>query len=163
MIRAYKNSDLNDIMELWLNTNMQAHSFIPKEYWTGNYDMVKKMLPEAELYVYEDDTKGGIEGFIGLAENYIAGIFVKADVQSRGIGKQLLDHVKMCRPVLSLNVYRKNKRAVRFYQREQFRIHSESVEEDTGENELRMVWQRQNGGEKGSAGMKRCAGAAGKE
>lgn len=136
MIRKYKDSDLNTVMKIWLDTNVRAHSFIPEEYWIRHYEMVKEMLPEAELYVYENDISDRIEGFIGLTDQYIAGIFVKNDAQSKGVGKELLDHVKTLRSGLSLHVYQKNERAVRFYQREQFIIHSEAVDEDTNEGSL---------------------------
>ena len=57
----------------------------------------------------------GIAGFIGLDGSYIAGIFVRAEKQSRGAGRQLLDHAKCIRPALTLHVYEQNARAVRFY------------------------------------------------
>ena len=43
--------------------------------------MVKKILPQAEIYVYEDNVTKEINGFIGLTDNYIAGLFVKKDMQ----------------------------------------------------------------------------------
>lgn len=49
------------------------------------------MFPQSEVCVYEDEDKGKIQGFIGMNDNYIAGIFVCTDVQSCGIGKQLLE------------------------------------------------------------------------
>ena len=33
MIRKFRMEDLERVMELWLNTNIQAHDFILKEYW----------------------------------------------------------------------------------------------------------------------------------
>jgi len=144
MIREYKNTDLNVLMEIWLDSNIRVHSFISKKYWESNYDMVKNMLPQAELYVYEDRTADRAEGFIGLNDQYIAGIFVRDGARSRGIGKQLLDHVKAFKPGLRLSVYRKNERAVRFYRREGFIVSSENVDENTKETELVMVWNRQS-------------------
>ena len=88
MIRTYRESDLPVVMKIWLDTNIKAHSFISKEYWISNYDMVKKVMPN------EDDDTKLIDGFIGLTDSYIAGLFVKDIVQSKGIGKQLLDYVK---------------------------------------------------------------------
>ena len=143
MIREFRENDLDIIMQIWIDTNIQAHSFIPKEYWINNYDMVKEMMPQAEVYVYEDDETNQIVGFIGLADDYIAGIFVRNGVQSQGIGKQLLDYMKCIKPRLSLNVYEKNKRAIRFYQREKFMVQSKSVDENTDEKELEMSWCRQ--------------------
>ena len=145
MIRPFKDSDLQEVMEIWLHTNLQAHSFIPETYWKSNYDMVRDMLPKAELYVSEEAQSGRILGFIGLTDQYIAGIFVREDAQSKGIGKQLLDHVKARRPGLSLSVYQKNERAVRFYQRERFTVQSEQMEEITGEKELVMIWESREG------------------
>ena len=142
MIREFRENDLDIIMQIWVDTNMQAHNFIPKKYWINNYDMVKEMLPQAEVYVYEDDETNQIDGFIGLADDYIAGIFVRSGVQSKGIGKQLLDYVKCIKRSLSLNVYEKNTRAICFYQREKFTVQSEGVDENTNEKEFEMSWYR---------------------
>ena len=47
------------------------------------------MLPQAEVYVYEDDKM--IQGFLGVRDEYIEGIFVSDKMQSQGIGKILLN------------------------------------------------------------------------
>lgn len=101
-------------MQIWLETNIQAHDFIPQEYWTGNFELVKDMLPQAEIYVHVNDTTHQIDGFIGLADEYIEGIFVQKDTQSHGVGRQLLEYAKQLKPRLSLHVYQENHRAVRF-------------------------------------------------
>lgn len=49
MIRKMEEKDISDVLQIWLETNIKAHSFIDKEYWTGNYEMVKQILPEAEV------------------------------------------------------------------------------------------------------------------
>lgn len=142
MIRQFKKNDLPAVMQIWLDTNIKAHDFIPKEYWENNYEIVKEILPDAEIYVHVDDTAGFIDGFIGLTDNYIAGIFVKEDKQSKGIGKQLLNYVKNIKPNISLSVYQKNTKAVRFYKREQFQIVSENVDDITNEKEFIMEWNK---------------------
>ena len=142
MIRQFKKNDLPAVMQIWLDTNIKAHDFIPKEYWENNYEIVKEILPDAEIYVHEDDTAGFIDGFIGLTDNYIAGIFVKEDKQSKGIGKKLLNYVKNIKPNISLSVYQKNTKAVRFYKREQFQIVSENVDDITNEKEFIMEWNK---------------------
>ncbi|OUP75297.1 N-acetyltransferase [Anaeromassilibacillus sp. An172] len=142
MIRQFKKNDLSAVMQIWLDTNIKAHDFIPKEYWENNYEIVKEILPDAEIYVHEDDTAGFIDGFIGLTDNYIAGIFVKEDKQSKGIGKKLLNYVKNVKSNISLSVYQKNTKAVRFYKREQFQIVSENVDDITNEKEFIMEWNK---------------------
>lgn len=142
MVRSYKNSDLDMILQIWLDSNRRAHHFIPESYWEENLDVVRDMLPRAELYVYEEDD-GGIQGFVGLMDDYIAGIFVRREAQSKGIGKKLLDDVKLRKHGLTLHVYQKNQRAVSFYQREGFKVKSEGIDSDTGERELLMEWEQQ--------------------
>lgn len=140
MIRKFRKDDLNTVMKIWLDTNINAHDFVPKKYWLDNYEMVRDMLPQAEIYVYEDDITHMIQGFIGLSEQYIEGIFVREEFQSGGIGKQLLNYVKQMKSSLSLSVYQKNTRAVSFYQREDFVVKSENKDYDTNEKEFIMSW-----------------------
>ena len=75
------------------------------QYWKSNFELVKELLLQATVYVYED--KQEIQGFIGLNEEYIEGIFVSTKIQSRGIGTILLNYVKGKRNYLFLNVYQK--------------------------------------------------------
>lgn len=138
MIRKLQNVDINKVADIWLKTNLEAHDFIPGQYWTSNYEAVKKMLPQAEVYVYEDNKI--IQGFVGVRDEYIEGIFVSDKMQSHGIGKALLDYIKDKKARLQLNVYQKNVRAMSFYQREGFTIQSEGLDEFTGEKEYVMEW-----------------------
>lgn len=139
MIRKLQKIDINRVADIWLKTNLKAHYFIPEQYWTNNYEVVKEMLPQAEVYVYEDDKI--IQGFIGINDEYIEGIFVSDEMQSRGIGKILLDYIKDKKDRLQLKVYQKNVRAMSFYQREGFTIQSEEMDEFTGEKEYVMNWE----------------------
>lgn len=140
MIRTLQNADINRVADIWLDTNLKAHSFISAQYWKSNYDLVKKMLSQAEVYVYEDGQK--IQGFIGLSDEYIEGIFVPEEMQSQGIGKLLLNYIKDRKSALRLNVYQKNIRAIHFYQREGFEIQCEGLDEVTGEKDYVMIWQQ---------------------
>ena len=141
MIRALKKTDIDKIAEIWLDVNLSAHDFIPAEYWRGNFTAVKEMFPQAEVYVFQDEERGEIQGFIGLNEEHIEGIFVRTQAQGQGIGRNLLDFVKNRKERLSLNVYQKNSGAVRFYEREGFRIDEAGVDENTGEKDYLMVWE----------------------
>ena len=142
MIRVLQKADIERVVDIWLDTNLKAHYFIPRLYWKDNFDLVKEMLPQAEVYVYENDCQ--IEGFIGLNDEYMEGIFVRDEMQSQGIGKLLLNFVKEKKTKLYLNVYQKNTRAIDFYLREGFEIQREGLDEVTGEKDYVMVWQRGN-------------------
>lgn len=139
MIRKFINSDIDEIMKIWLETNINAHDFIEENYWRNNYDMVKETLPKSDVIVYE---KGGVvKGFVGLMGNYIAGIFVEQSYQSSGVGKELIDYVKTLKSNLVLSVYKKNTRAVNFYLREGFFISDEKIDDNTNQIEFVMEWK----------------------
>ena len=140
MIRELRKVDINKVADIWLDTNIKAHNFISAQYWKSNFELVKELLLQATVYVYED--KQEIQGFIGLSNEYIEGIFVSAEMQSQGIGKILLNYVKGKRNKLILNVYQKNTRAISFYQREGFEIQYSGLDEATGEKEYVMAWQQ---------------------
>lgn len=139
MIRKLQKVDINRVADIWLKTNLKAHFFIPEQYWISNYEFVKEMLLQAEVYVYDDDKM--IQGFIGINDEYIEGIFVSDEMQSCGIGKMLLDYIKDKKDRLQLKVYQKNVRAMSFYQREGFTIQSEEMDEFTREKEYVMNWE----------------------
>ena len=140
MIRELRKVDINKVAEIWLDTNIKTHYFISAQYWKSNFELVKELLLQATVYVYED--KQAIQGFIGLSNEYIEGIFVSAEMQSQGIGKILLNYVKGKRNKLILNVYQKNTRAISFYQREGFEIQYSGLDEATGEKDYVMAWQQ---------------------
>ena len=140
MIRELRKADINKVANIWLDTNITAHYFIPEQYWKSNFELVKELLLQATVYVYEDNQE--IRGFIGLNDEYVEGIFVSDEMQSLGIGKLLLNYAKDKRNKLFLNVYQQNARAITFYQREGFEIQHSGLDEATGEKDYVMVWQQ---------------------
>ena len=139
MIRELRKVDINKVAEIWLDTNIKTHYFISAQYWKSNFELVKELLLQATVYVYED--KQEIQGFIGLNDEYVEGIFVSGEMQSQGIGKILLNYAKDKRNKLYLNVYQKNARAISFYKREGFEIQHSGLDEATGEKGYVMTWQ----------------------
>ncbi len=138
MIRKFNEKDIDNVMELWLKANIEAHNFIHELYWKSNFDTVKKMMYDAELYVYEEE--GKTKAFVGLINNYIAGIFVDKDFRFMGIGSKLIDYIKNIKNELTLNVYVKNKSAINFYLKKGFKIIAEETDYTTGEKEYIMKW-----------------------
>ena len=107
MIRKLSEKDMNEISEIWLSANLQAHDFVPDSYWTENLPFVKEMLPKAEVYVYKDEERKETAGFIGINDDYIEGIFVKSYARSKGIGKALLDYAKTLKVIYTYMYMRK--------------------------------------------------------
>ncbi|KRK64112.1 acetyltransferase [Companilactobacillus tucceti DSM 20183] len=140
MIRKMKQNEIDEIGDIWLNGNLEAHPFVDKEYWINYLDDVKKQFKQADIYVYDEQ---GIKGFAGLMDNYIAGIFVKKEFRGHSIGKKLLDYLKQHYDKLSLEVYEKNYKARKFYQRNDFKVSVEDIEPDNNEKEYQLVWTKE--------------------
>lgn len=139
MIEKFNGTGLDEIMTIWLDGNIQAHSFIKAEYWAKAANQVREALPASDLYFYRES--GAIKGFIGLTDNhYIAGLFVSTACQSRGLGRALLDHCKKLYLRLELDVFTANERALSFYLKNGFVIKSENFNSDFGHREYRLVW-----------------------
>lgn len=131
MIRQLQNKDIDKIMEIWLESTIDAHKFISKEYWNENYNIVKDMyIPMSKTFVYEDNDD--IRGFISVINNdFIGALFVEKNYQGQGIGKSLIDYAKNLYDNLSLAVYKENEKALEFYKKMEFKIISENINEDT--------------------------------
>ena len=141
MIEKYKNKFLDDIMHIWLEENLRAHNFIDKNYFINNFNMVKSILPDYDIYVFREDDS--IKGFIGIDERgYIEGIFVSDEYKGKKIGTALIEKAKENYDKLSLSVFKKNKKALNFYIKCGFEIEKESIDSDTNEVEYLMVYKK---------------------
>jgi putative acetyltransferase len=140
MIKEFHQSEVDEVMHIWLDTTTAAHSFIPEKYWIGNYNIVKEQyLPLSKTFVYQEALT--IKAFISIIENtFIGALFVAKEYQGQGIGLKLINHCKLQYSKLELAVYVKNIGAVNFYKRCGFKIQKEQVNEDSGFKEYVMCW-----------------------
>ena len=120
MIRALRPEDLDQVMQIWLDANLEAHCFLPESYWCDHMEEVRA----------------------ALTGDSVAGLFVGRAARAWGSGGALLERAKERRESLTLHVYRENSPAVRFYQREGFAIRAAEREENTGREEYHMEWHR---------------------
>lgn len=86
----------------------------------GQPAFMTEVLPGAEVYVYKKDKN--ILAFTGLQGNRIAGLFVRDGHCSRGIGHEMTDFLRQAHETLTLCVYEKNERALKFYLKNGFSI-----------------------------------------
>ncbi|MDO5011618.1 MAG: N-acetyltransferase, partial [Intestinibacter bartlettii] len=125
MIRDLKPKDIDKVMEIWLESTIKAHDFIPKKYWQDNFNAVKDIyIPQSKTYVYEEGKD--IKGFISiLNDDFIGALFVSPNEQGKGIGSKLIEYVNNKFDNLKLAVYKQNQRSVHFYIKKGFEILSE--------------------------------------
>ncbi|MCJ0930523.1 N-acetyltransferase [Virgibacillus halodenitrificans] len=141
MIREYKNTDIDTLVDIWYKGSLQAHDFIDSAYWESQINAMKdKYIPMSETYVITDQTK--IKGFISMVEDYLAALFIDVAYQNNGAGKELLNFVKRQRNEIQLKVYKENLSAIRFYKKNGFIIKEELTDEPTNKQEYLMEWTR---------------------
>lgn len=124
---------------IWLNANLDTHTFIDSFYWIDNYSNVLDSLKDADVYVYKENEQ--IVAFCGLIDNYIAGLFVKEEYRNKGIGHALIKHLQSEYDHLSLEVFEQNNRAVHFYESLGF-IKMESSVDKTNHTQSLMQWKK---------------------
>ncbi len=50
MIRAFKPSDMDDVLNIWLEASIGAHGFIGKEFWESRVDEMRETyIPDSEI------------------------------------------------------------------------------------------------------------------
>ncbi|SKC77177.1 N-acetyltransferase [Maledivibacter halophilus] len=140
MIKEFEKFEIEEIMDIWLKTNIIAHSFIPEKYWIKNYNLVKgEYIPVSTTFVYKEDSI--IKGFISIVNNsFIGALFVLEDYEGQGIGQKLLNHCKSLYSSLELAVYIENISSVNFYKHCGFVVKKEQQNEDSGFMEYIMTW-----------------------
>ncbi|EGQ7769626.1 N-acetyltransferase [Vibrio parahaemolyticus] len=137
MIRKYNSNDLDSVLEIWLEASVKAHDFVPADFWGSQVENMRNIyIPASEVFVYEIESK--IVGFYALYESTLAAIFVFPEFQGKCIGKQLLNHAKAQRAILSLSVYKENQASYQFYLSQGFAVVSEQLDEHTGHSEYTM-------------------------
>lgn len=124
---------------IWLNANLDTHTFIDSIYWIDNYSNVLDSLKDADVYVYKENEQ--IVAFCGLIDNYITGLFVKEEYRNKGIGHALIKHLQSEYDHLSLEVFEQNNRAVHFYESLGF-IKMESSVDKTNHTQSLMQWKK---------------------
>lgn len=140
-IRSNKKSEVNKLVKIWYEGSLLAHDFIDKNYWkTQQKDMEEKYLPMSETYVITNETEA--VGFVSMVDDYLAALFIDVKYQGEGYGKKLLNFIKERRENVQLKVYKKNRNAVQFYERNGFVIKEELIDEQTAEEEFLMGWER---------------------
>lgn len=141
MIRKWTAKSLDPVLNLWLESTTFAHPFIDEQYWHDSLALVRDVyLPAAQTWVWEENDT--LLGFVSVMDNqFVGALFVAPQALHRGIGSALLNDVKQRYPMLSLEVYQKNGRAVNFYHALGFRIEDGAWQEETKHPTWIMRWQ----------------------
>lgn len=140
MIRRYKESDLEAVMDTWLKASRIAHEFMEDDFFLSESELIRhKYIAMVETWVYE--ISGDVVGFISLLDGEVAALFIYPENQRDGIGSLLLELARRLKGNLMVNVFKKNRGARAFYEEFGFEFVSEKPYKDTGEIMVRMAYK----------------------
>jgi len=55
-IRKYKDSDLDSVIDIWLEASIKAHDFVDPKFWEDKVDEMRNIyIPKSETWIYEDN------------------------------------------------------------------------------------------------------------
>ncbi len=141
-IRPYTIDDIANVMQLWLQSNIAAHSFLDAGIWHQKYDSVRSALSPSHTLLYDD---GQLRGFISVTDDaVISALCIVPGAHNKGIGTQLLEHVRESRSCLSIRVYKRNESAVKFLLNRGFVISEEIKAASDTASEYIMEWSAKN-------------------
>jgi len=100
--------------------------------------MIKEAIPLREVWLVCNPAKG----YISLNQQTLQIVGLYTLEPGNGLGKILLDKVKLNRSYLHLWSHSFNKKAHKFYQREGFSVTGEKEKGDDGLPEIHFEWKR---------------------
>ena len=68
MIREFTDSDMDQVLSIWLDASVQAHDFVDRYFWESKLDDMRDLyIPGPETFVYDDeDTLKGFFPFMRI-------------------------------------------------------------------------------------------------
>ncbi|MCC7477102.1 GNAT family N-acetyltransferase [bacterium] len=137
VIRPYRAPDLEALLQVWDSATGGAYGFLDAAYLERERaNIAAQYLPISETWVAELD--GRTAGFLCLQGIEVAGLFVAAQFQRRGIGRALLSHALALAGTLELEVFLANPAAIAFYEACGFAPLYQRLHDDSGLPVLRM-------------------------
>ena len=140
MISEYKESDLEDLLDVWAKATLVAHPFMDEAFIKKEKKNIRDIyIPNTRTWVVRNVS--GLDGFISMMGNEVGAIFVRPEKHGQGIGKALMDHVSQFHKELEVEVFKDNNIGRAFYDRYGFKFVHEYIHEETNRAVLRMKYR----------------------
>ena len=121
-----------ELLDVWENSVRATHDFITEadiEYFKPV--IMQQAFPAVTLRCVKN-TRGSVQGFVGVLNGKIEMLFVLDEARKTGIGTVLLQYATENLHATRVDVNEQNPDAVKFYQRKGFSITSRSPLDDMG-------------------------------
>jgi len=141
MIRKYKETDIDEILEVWFQASRLAHPFLDMEFLGMEKRNIRDVyIPNTSTWVYEKE--GVILGFISMMGNEVGAIFVRPDHHGKGVGRLLMDFVAELHDEMEVEVFERNEVGRAFYDKYGFEFVEELVHKETKNKVLRLRFRK---------------------
>jgi putative acetyltransferase len=144
MIRLYQESDMKEIIDIWYQASLLAHSFLTEIFLEEEKNNLHNIfIPNSQTWVYEEGDM--VIGFIALQGNEVGGIFIHPSKQRLGVGRALMDKANCLHDVLELEVFEKNHQGRSFYAKYGFLPIRKYKDKTTSEVMIRLRYEKKIG------------------
>jgi putative acetyltransferase len=130
-IRKREPPDNPALLALWRRSVTATHEFLTEDDIRDIEPDVRTTLPALEVWICASGD-GIPVGFMGLNGSRVEMLFVEPACRGQGIGVRLLDHARLLRGALTLDVNEQNPQAHGFYLRYGFRETGRSATDAAG-------------------------------
>lgn len=134
MVRRARASEIDELVALWERSVRATHGFLTDAHVEAMRPDVAEALHDERLELWvlagADDVPAG---FIGLAGDDIAALFLEPWMRGKGGGRRLVEHVQaLCDNDLTVDVNEQNPQARGFYEALGFQVVGRSPVDDAG-------------------------------
>ncbi len=117
-IRLLAADDVDEVVRVWNATKRDTYDFIPQEQGRSVADdnafFRAHILPRCAIWIAVES--GEVLGFLAIATTYVDRLYVRPDLQRRGVGAALLAKaIELCPHGFELHTHQKNWKARAFY------------------------------------------------
>ncbi|TWT38632.1 putative N-acetyltransferase YjaB [Blastopirellula retiformator] len=119
-IRPATNLDRDPLVEIWLKSVRQTHTFLTEEEIQYFLPIVRNQaLVELEVWVLVEEPDLPL-GFMCLDGKNVEALFLAPEYFRQGGGKRLIEYARHLKGPLSVDVNEQNPAAIRFYESQNF-------------------------------------------
>lgn len=131
-VRAGTPADVPRALEIWRSAVDATHRFLsPADRVEIDHMVANEFLPNAELWIAEDDEVGAV-GFLVMDGTMIDALFVDPAHHGHGYGTALLEHALSIAPDATVDASEQATNALPFYLSRGFRIVGRSETDPQG-------------------------------
>ncbi|KRL80745.1 GNAT family N-acetyltransferase [Secundilactobacillus paracollinoides] len=137
-LNGITDAQMDQLMGIWLSSNLASHDFIQPEYWRHQREAVAKELREDDVIAVMNEDDETILGFAMLDGEVVRGVYTKTTDQRKGVGGMLMFALKATHNHLKLSVFQENEAATAFFQHHGFKTATAHKDETVGEEMWEM-------------------------